>query len=95
MKHYEMKEITEKKKILKTITCDSCTEEIIIKSQYYKVVITTSTGEWYWKTTDTEEKHYCCKNCMLLDAIDNRELFDNVMLDDFERLNIEVVNRGE
>lgn len=95
MKNYETKEVTEKKKILKSVTCDNCSEEIDINREYFNLKVIESTGEWYWKDSETDEKQYCCMNCMLLDVVENNELFNSVAKDDFESMEIEKINKGK
>lgn len=95
MKHYETKEVTEKKKVLKFVSCDSCEKEIDTEEVYFNLIVVESIGRWYWKDTDMEEKQYCSEKCILADLVESKELLRAITEDDFESLEIEKVNKED
>lgn len=92
MKNYTDKQIMSK--VLESITCDSCNKLIDINKEYLKIKVSNSTGSWYWKDTEHEEKEYCSPSCMLENSNELKQINNIIYHDEFELFNIEVVNKN-
>lgn len=95
MEHYEIKEVTEKKRVLTSVTCDSCNEKINIETEYFKLKVVESIGRWYWKTDDVEEKQYCSTICLQTEIVDRGIFFNAIAENNFESFEIAKVNKEE